>query len=88
MVMTISTVPIDHHEDEFVTTEETGETTVIPDVVTNNLLFFDVTAMPIDKSIQTNEGLLFHKEGVVPITPEADGLVSSDATNHTINNDI
>jgi hypothetical protein len=93
MVITISTAPVDHDEDEFATTVENIETTAIPDVVTNDLLFFDITAMPIDKSIQTNEGLLFHKEGVFPITPAADGPASfsnpmSHVTVPTFNNDM
>ncbi len=105
MVMSISTAPMyegdnedvtpssHNHNHEGETEEEIHETTSVPDVVTNDLLFFDVTAVPLDKSIKTNEGLLFGKEGDVPITPEPDEPHSFNnqifnVTDHTFNNDM
>jgi len=73
--MNISTIPFDDHDNEVATAEEVHATSTIPDVVTDDLLFFDVTAVPFDKSIKTDKDLLFYK-GIIPITPEPDGPYS------------
>jgi hypothetical protein len=105
MVMSISTAPMyegdnetvtpssHNHNHESETEEEIHETTSVPDVVTNDLLFFDVTALPFDKIIKTNEGLLFRKESEVLVTPELDEphLFHNQifgAKDHTFNNDM
>ncbi len=90
MIMNVSMVPI-HEDDEFIpteimnedehmiTTEIISETTAIPDVVTDNLLFFEVTVVPFDKSIKTDDNLLYYKQGAVPFTPQPDEPLSFTA---------
>jgi hypothetical protein len=81
MLMTISSAPV--VDDESVTSEpedksfqdmvptqnETEQTTDVPDVITDKLLYFDATAMPLDENIKTGNFLLFEKPGDLPQYP-------------------
>jgi methionine-rich copper-binding protein CopC len=85
MLMTISSAPVVH--DQLVTSEpeskvvddvatkmnEIKHTTDVPDVITDKLLFFDVTAMPMDENIKTGNTLLFEKTGDTPQYPPTEG---------------
>ena len=44
--------PSEYEDSEMESSEEMSETTTIPDVVTDNLLFSDVTTLPMDKDIK------------------------------------
>jgi hypothetical protein len=68
MVLTISTAPV--IDSEVVTTvNEIEETSDLPEVVTDRLLFFDVTRMPLDENVKTGDVLLFEKDSEMPIIP-------------------
>ncbi len=70
MIIDVSMAPI--HQEKVITTETISGTMVIPDVVTDYLLFFEVTAIPFDKNIKTDDHLLYYKQGAVPVTPKPD----------------
>jgi hypothetical protein len=81
MVMIVSTVPIQkdeettdkptekYMEEETTTLHEIHETSTIPQIVTDNLLFVEVIVVPLDKNIIKDNTLLFKEEGKVPVTP-------------------
>jgi hypothetical protein len=80
MVMIVSTVPIQkdeettdkptekYMEEETTTLHEIHETSTIPQIVTDNLLFVEVIVVPLDKNIIKDNTLLFKEEGKVPVT--------------------
>lgn len=68
MITSISMAPIEDNE-EPMTDEHTND---LPEVVTNGLLFADVTGIPLDESIKTDGRLLFDKSNVIPRTPKPD----------------
>lgn len=75
MFMTISSVPIVDYESvtsepekKFIDNEIKG-TTELPDVITDKLLFYDVTAIPIGENIKTGDALLFENIDDIPHFP-------------------
>ncbi len=76
MVMNGSTAPVDR-VDEVVTTEGMYITSALPDVVTDKLLFFKVTALHFDKSIKMKD-FLYYKQGVLPVISDYDKPRSVD----------
>ncbi len=70
MVIDVSMAPV--YEEDGETTETIIETTDVPDVVTDHLLFFDVSAMPSYKNVETGDKLLYNKQGAVLVTPSPD----------------
>ena len=59
--------------DETITpTDEIKETSTIPDVVTNKLLFADEKVVPMDENIKKGEFLLFKTDNDIPVTPSTE----------------
>ena len=68
MITSISMAPFENDE-EPVTREQTND---LPDVVTDGLLFVDVTGIPLDENIKTDGRLLYDQKNSLPRTPKPD----------------